>query len=213
MISTVIFDLDGLLSDTEKLHRQAYQEVLAGHGVTVSDSEYEEYWIRIGKGIGEFVKEKRLNISPETVRVEKAVRYRELVKSFAEPMPGALELLGRLSGNKTLALASSSYRDAVMTVVETLRIGYNFKAIITRDDVERVKPWPDIFLCAARRLGVEPSSCLVFEDSERGVIAAHRAGMSCIAVPNRHTKNHDFSTARLVLSSLDEATTRMIDLL
>jgi HAD superfamily hydrolase (TIGR01509 family) len=210
MISTVLFDLDGLLSDTEKLHKRAYQDVLAGHDVTVSDEAYEEHWIRIGKGIGEFVTENRLAVSSEVVRDEKAVRYDELVRSSVEFMPGAAAILDRLTGKKKLALASSSYRNAVMAVVETLRIGHYFETIVTRDDVEQVKPWPDIFLCAANRLGVAPSSCLVLEDSEKGVIAAHRAGMSCIAIPNRHTKNHDFSTACRVVGSLDEVSLELI---
>jgi HAD superfamily hydrolase (TIGR01509 family) len=210
MISTVLFDLDGLLSDTEKLHRRAYQDVLAKHGVTVSDEAYEEHWIRIGKGIADFVLENRLAISPEVVRDEKAIRYGELVRSSVEFMPGAAAILDRLTGKKKLALASSSYRNAVMAVVETLCIGHYFETIVTRDDVEHVKPWPDIFLCAASRLDVAPASCLVLEDSEKGVIAAHHAGMPCIAIPNRHTKNHDFSTACRVLGSLNEVSLELI---
>ena len=103
MISTVIFDLDGLLADTECLHRAAYQEVLAGLGVDVSDEQYADHWIRAGKGIDAFVSERNLAIDPALVRRSKARIYNELVSQGVDPMPGSRDLLGSLKGRKALA--------------------------------------------------------------------------------------------------------------
>ena len=211
MISTVIFDLDGLLADSEKLHRQAYQDILVKYGITVSNFEYEDHWIRAGKGIDDFAREKDLNLNVDSVRGEKAKRYRQLVEETLEPMPGALSLLEKLVGKKTCALASSSYRDAVDCVLAKLDIAKYFVVIATKANVERLKPFPDIFVYVAENLNVQPSSCVVIEDAEKGVIAASEAGMKCIAVPNEHTRNNDFSRATLVVSSLKEVTLELLD--
>ncbi len=211
MITTVIFDLDGLLADTEKLHWRAYQEALQAHGAVLTEADYAEHWVRAGKGIGDWVAQRGLNLDPLALRTHKARRYLELLTTDLRPMDGALKLLETLRGKKTLALASSSYRDAVEGVVRGLDIGHYFQVIVTGLDVERVKPAADIFLAAARQARVRPSQCLVLEDAEKGVLAAHRAGMRSIAVPNRYTRHHDFSQAARICSSLNEVTLDLID--
>ena len=211
MITTVIFDLDGLLADTEPLHCRAYQDALQSEGASLTKADYIEHWVRSGKGIADWVALHGLNVDPLALRVKKSARYLELLASSLRPMDGALELLKVLYGNKTLALASSSYQDAVDGVLEGLNIAHYFKAIVTGLDVPRVKPAPDIFLTAARRVGAVPLECVVIEDAEKGVLAAYQAGMSCIAVPNAHTRHHDFSKASRVCSSLNEITLQSIE--
>jgi HAD superfamily hydrolase (TIGR01509 family) len=211
MISAVIFDLDGLLADTEKLHLQAYKETLAAHGIELRDSEYEEHWIRLGKGRREFIRARGLDLDPDVLRKEKAARYTHLVATEAEPMPGAHDLLNTLYGKKALALASSSNSTSVKLAVSVLGIASCFSVILSGDSVERGKPHPDIFLLASQKLGVPPANCVVLEDAEKGVIAARAAGMKCIAVPNRHTKGNDLSKATLVVSGLDQVTLAMIE--
>src|SRR3990167_3389230 len=183
MITTVIFDLDGLLADTEKLHWRAYRDALEVHCAVLAESDYVEHWVRAGKGIGDWVAQHGLSLDPLALRAHKARRYLELLTTDLRPMDGALKLLETLRGNKTLALASSSYRDAVDGVLQGLDIGHYFQAVVSGLDVARVKPAPDIFLAAARQAGAMPSQCLVLEDAEKGVLAARGAGMSCIAVP------------------------------
>ena len=211
MISTVVFDLDGLLADTETLHCRAYQDVLRAHGVGVSDAAYADHWIRSGKGIVEFVQEHNLAIDIPAVRRAKSGRYAELVASFVTPMPGALELLRRLHGRKRMALASSSYRESIGTVLRALDIESFFEVIVSKESVERAKPFPDIFLLAAECLRTPPASCVVLEDAEKGVVAARAAGMKCIAVPNEHTAANDFSAATLVVSTLHDVTLELLD--
>jgi len=211
MITTVIFDLDGLLADTEPLHCRAYQDALQSEGASLTKADYIEHWVRSGKGIADWVALHGLNVDPLALRVKKSARYLELLASSLRPMDGALELLKVLYGNKTLALASSSYQDAVDGVLEGLNIAHYFEAIVTGLDVPRVKPAPDIFLTAARRVGAVPSECVVIEDAEKDMLAAYQAGMSCIAVPNAHTRHHDFSKASRVCSSLNEITLQSIE--
>lgn len=211
VITTVIFDLDGLLADTERLHCQAYQEALRGHGARLTESEYAEHWVRAGRGIGDWISLRGLSLDPLTVRACKSARYLELLSGSLRPMNGALALLRSLQGKKTLALASSSYPDAVEAVLRGLDIAHYFKAVVTGTDVPRVKPAPDIFLAAARAVGADPSECIVLEDAEKGVLAAHAAGMACIAIPNEHTRGHDFSKATRICASLKEITLQLIE--
>lgn len=205
-ISTLIFDLDGLLSDTEKLHRHAYREVLRDAGIKLSDADYERHWIRAGKGIGDFIEEQGLCADADALRRRKDARYLELVLSEAEPMPGAVSVLERFHDSRKLALATCSYRDAAYAVLRKLRIEKYFSCIATRATVERMKPYPDIFLWVARTLHVPPAECLVMEDAEKGIAAARAAGMRCVAIPNVHTRNNDFSGATAQLPNLDALT-------
>ena len=213
MITTVIFDLDGLLADTEPLHCRAYQAALRAKGATLKEADYVEHWVRSGKGIAEWVSQQGLNLDPDELRAQKSKRYLELLASSLRPMEGAVELLETLFGKKTLALASSSYRDAVDGVLQGLNLAHYFKVIVSGLDVTRVKPAPDIFLAAADQAGAVASQCVVLEDAEKGVVAASQAGMLCIAVPNAHTRHHDFSKASRVCSSLKEVTLELIETL
>jgi len=207
----MIFDLDGLLADTEKLHRQAYRDALAEHGIDLSYRQYDEHWIRDGKGIRDFIAEHNLSIDPTVIRPRKAARYEALVRSNVQPMPGALHVLATLRRHKTLALATSSYQDDALAVIETLGIKDCFSCIATKSNVERIKPFPDIFLWVASRLAVTPTQCLVLEDAEKGILAANAAGMRSIAIPNVHTRGNDFSRATIVLSSLEQLTLEVIE--
>jgi HAD superfamily hydrolase (TIGR01509 family) len=206
MITSVIFDLDGLLADTERLHCRAYQAALMEQGFHVSETDYAEHWVRAGKGISDWVSMHGLALDPHAVRARKSQHYLDLLGSSLRPMDGAVQLLNALRHKTKIALASSSYRDAVDGVLIGLGIAYFFEVIVTGLDVRQVKPAPDIFLKAAKDLGVRPAECLVVEDAEKGVVAAHRAGMRCIAVPNDYTRHHDFSKATRVCRSLTELT-------
>jgi HAD superfamily hydrolase (TIGR01509 family) len=206
LIEAIIFDLDGLLSDTETLHMLAYQEALRQCGVLVSDEEYARHWIRDGLGITEFAAQRGLDLDPADVRKLKAVAYDRLLNTSLQPMPGACELVQRLQGRTRLALASSSYRANIARVVQGLGLSGCFEAIAGSEDVLfRVKPAPDVFLHVAQRLGLPPSACLVLDDAEKGIVAATRAGMQSIAVPNRYTRDNDFSSATWVVGSLLKA--------
>jgi len=206
MISTVIFDLDGLLADTEGLHFQSYHEALKQHGVDVTLEQYIEHWIRGGKGVTDWAREHGLVLDVSLIRKQKYARYQELVALSVQPMQGAVELLKRLHNKRHLALASASHGNSVEWVLRCLGITHYFEDVLSGDDVKRSKPFPDIFLKSAQNLKIDPAECVVLEDAERGIRAANSAGMKCIAIPNVYTQDNDFSLATKVVSSLDEVT-------
>jgi HAD superfamily hydrolase (TIGR01509 family) len=204
MITTIIFDLDGLLADTEPLQMQAYQQALLLHGILLTDEQYAQHWIRAGLGIEQFVAERRLNLATSVVRQQKKQLYQELLATCLHAMPGAAELIERLHARKRLAVASCSFRADVVQVLQRLGFAGYMEVIAAREDVEQAKPAPEIFLYVAGKLKVEPSECLVLEDAEKGILAASRAGMQSIAIPNRYTRDNDFSMATYVAESLWE---------
>lgn len=210
MITTVIFDLDGLLADTEQLHCRAYRMALLEHKVQLAEADYGEHWVRHGKGIDDWVARQGLDLDPVALRARKAAHYQTLLRSSLRPMAGATALLARLQGTLRIGLASSSYRDAVDGVIHGLGIADYFATVVSGSEVARVKPAPEIFLKAADRLGVVPAECVVLEDAEKGVLAAQAAGMLCVAVPNGYTRDHDFSQATHICASLNEVTVELL---
>ena len=210
-VTAIICDLDGLLTDTETLHYKSYREIFPEFGFEISESDYAEHWIRDGQGIAEYVARHGLTCEPEDIRRRKIDVYLRLLKTEVQPMPGALAFLDRVYGRYRLAVASSSYAVSVGGVLRALGITDRFDAIVCGDQVAKAKPDPEIFLRAAQQLGVAPDECVVLEDAEKGVRAAHAAGMRCLAVPNRFTRGTDFSRASLIVSSLDEITIEMLD--
>ncbi len=139
MVAAVIFDLDGLLADTECLHCRAYQMALKEHGVQLEDHEYAEHWVRFGKGIADWMTIRGLALDPHALRLRKAKHYLDLLASSLRPMDGALDLLKFLSGRTKIALASSSYRDAIDGVLAGLGIAHFFEVIVSGLDVARGK--------------------------------------------------------------------------
>ncbi len=210
-ITTAIFDLDGLLADTERWHRRAYRETLAELKIEITDADYDQHWIRDGKGIADFLAERRIiHVTPEDIKPRKAARYATLVAAHARPMPGAIDIIDRLDGRLRLALATASYRDAAQAALDAIGLAGRFETFAAKENVERIKPHPDVFLHVALVMGVSPGECVVFEDSEKGIRAAHAAGMRSIAVPNEHTADHDFSLATRVVESLEDVTIEFI---
>ncbi|MDT8300923.1 MAG: HAD family phosphatase [Sedimentisphaerales bacterium] len=211
MINAVIFDLDGLLADTEKLHLSSYKTVFSKVGFELSDEDYANHWIRDGQGTDAFIAKKNLAVDPDVVRREKALLYKKLVSSSAELMPGACELLCALKGKKAMALATSSHPKDAHEVLKALDIEDFFSYVAAKFSVERIKPFPDIFLYVAKEMNIPPENCLVMEDAEKGILSADAAGMKSIAVPNIHTMNNDFSKATLVVKSLEAVSYELID--
>ena len=184
MIKAVIFDLDGLLVDTELLQSQAYEVILKayGHKPKRNENGIVHTVGLIAKNNWENLK-KQHNIEEEVeLLLEKRRQvYFEMVKKIKKPMTGVKSLLSLLKKNKIkMAIASSSQKEYILSILDNLNLTKYFEAIISFEEVPRPKPAPDIYLEAAKRLNVEASFCLVLEDSESGVNSGKNAGMKVI---------------------------------
>lgn len=206
----VIFDLDGVLIDSEGLYYRAYSEVLKPYGVTVTREEYEHYWIAQGNGPEYIVAKHNLPISPDELRQLRSPVYLQLLEAEVKLMPFVEEALTRLSPHFALTVATNSYREHLDAVLRRMNIAQFFPMTVARQDYRQAKPQPDAFVTAAAKLGLSPDQCVVIEDTYKGVTAAVSAGIRCIAVPNEYTLRNDFSRARLVLPSLNELTPEVV---
>jgi len=200
----VIFDMDGLLVDSEPIQARSFNIVLARYGIHLADCDFEEL---VGQTTEENFRtlKKRFSL-PETVEellAAKEEAYRELVPRELLPRPGAPELVAELAeAGVKLAIASSSPCVDVRLCLDAVGLAERFPTVVTADDVEHAKPAPDLYLLASDRLGLSTDRCVAFEDSGSGVVAATAAGIRCFAVPHIFTKHHDFSRAIAVLESL-----------
>ena len=202
----VLFDLDGVLADTEPLHWAAYHDVLLELGVDVGLEEYRRRFISRGGGPEYACETYRLPLGPDELRARKLPRYLALLRRGVPPRPGAREALERLGGRFRTAVATNSVRAEAELILGSLALSSLLDAVVTREDYRDAKPAPDAYLAAAARLALRPEECVVVEDTPRGLGAALAAGMRALALPNELTADNDFSGCTLRLAHLDELT-------
>jgi len=207
----ILLDFDGLILDTETAVFQAWQELYRSWGEQL---EFGEWITLVGKSDQEIDPMDRLEavVGPgfnrDQARRQVAAREMELIEG-RDPLPGVLDLLdaARLRG-LPLAVASSSTRDWVLTHLTRLGLLDRFAAVSCSDDVPRAKPDPALYRLSLEKLGLTPEKAVVFEDSPPGVLAAKRAGLYCVAVPNGITRRMEFHDngggPDWVLNSLEE---------
>lgn len=209
MIRAVVFDLDGLILDSETPEYLAWKQVYARHGLEFPLAS----WLQnIGRNdspfdaLGPFRGATGLR-SPEAILDLWRECRDALVREYLTPLPGVVPLLDGLRARGMRAgVASSSRVSRVRDLLGRLGLAERFDAVAGGDEVAFAKPAPDVYLLAAQRLGTPPEACLALEDSEHGVRAAKAAGMRCVAVPSALTRGLDFSAADLVVSSLTDLT-------
>ena len=208
----LIFDVDGVIADTEAVNARAsikvFEDLFGVNGVKRQDFE-----AGLGRGAAEYVKAaarvQGLELTEE--QVEKATQLRQeyfldvLSEEPLPPFPGVLELMEKAMQREDfrVAIATSGTLEKSRAVLDAARVPYQEMVYITGSDVKNKKPHPELFLLAAERMGVESANCVVIEDAPNGVQAAKAAGAKCIAVTNS-TNAANLSEADLVCDSLEQ---------
>ncbi len=201
----VVFDLDGLLVDSEPVQQESFNVVLAPYGIRLDDEDFRPLVGRSTRENFESLKERFGLLEPvEVLLARKARAYDALVERI-RPMPGAATLLRDLAARGVrLAVASSSPRQVVLRSLAAAGLDGVVSVVVGGDEVARTKPAPDVYLKAVEALGLPAGRCVAVEDSEAGVESAVRAGLRCVAVPNRYTDGDTFILAHRVLPSLED---------
>ena len=180
----IIFDMDGVIVDTERFHNIALKQFCEDLGKKISDDEIIKL---LGKRNCELFPE----LFGKPLTQEEISQYeehkeqilRDILKPHLKPIPGLLEFLEELQKqNCRIALATSAYYKNIDFIIDGLGIRKYFHAIVGAEDVTKGKPHPEPFLLASKKLGLTPKECLVFEDSEAGIKSAKAAGCYCIAL-------------------------------
>ena len=202
MLQAIIFDMDGVLIDSETTYYLIMKEMLKELGYELSMEEFlggcgiqmKEVWPRLGRITG-------LDFDPSAMLAEYLRRNQEYLEEHGQPeFDGTRELLKAFKEQGyRLAVASASLYETVLSNMQQLGYAEYFDEIISSQSCERGKPEPDVFLTAAKRLGVKPENCMVVEDSRNGMIAAERAGMKWVGFCGAQIPT-DMSHAKITFS-------------
>ena len=207
MIEAAIFDMDGLLIDSEPFWRRSHIEIMGKYGFVITE---EDVRATAGKRTADVVagwhdRFELNNPSQEEVTKEIVQNVTNLVHLNGQALPGVYQVIELMKSHDVpMAVASSSAMELIDVVLERLDIKKHLAFAHSGEHEARGKPFPDVFLSTAKRLGVAAANCVVFEDSLNGVNAAKAADMKCVAVPEPPNKPADYVAADLVVSSLDD---------
>ena len=207
MIEAVIFDMDGVLIDSEPLHFEVDEIVLKHLQIDKGKHYLERFVGYTNPAMWKIIKEEnQLEQSIEgLIELQMRIKLDYLEKSNYVAIDGVLELLNKIQAKKIpLAIASSSPRIFIEAVIEKIQIEKYFQIVVSGEEVPESKPAPDVFLKAAELLGVQPENCLVIEDSKSGTIAAKSAVMKCVGFRNSNSGNQDLSFADLIVDDFKE---------
>jgi HAD superfamily hydrolase (TIGR01509 family) len=204
VIRAVVFDMDGLMIDSEPLQKEAWQVTLRRFGYEMDEALFARLvGLRIRDDAVLLREHFRLPVMAEALARQRNDWFLASLPGRVKAMPGLHELIGEIAARGLrCALATSGERRYVEAVKIELNLDGVFDAIVVAEDVARGKPAPDVYLLAAECLGLPPAQCLVLEDAPNGVQAAKAAGMQCVAVPNDMTRSLDLSAADAILPSL-----------
>ncbi|MFA4815432.1 MAG: HAD family phosphatase [Candidatus Gracilibacteria bacterium] len=212
MIKVIIFDLDGLLIDSQPLQYKAYNQVFSKHGFPLSLDDWRE-WIHNSYRTNQWIQKNHLPLNVDLVRAEKKKIYDKLVRNELKLKPGALSLINNLYGSFRLCIASSSRLESIELVLEKFGLKSKFEKLVSDTEMIKGKPYPDIFLKTAEIMRARPEECLVIEDSVAGLKAAKAAGIKCVICPDSFgaIEPVKFKGAYKIVKNLNEITSEMLE--
>ncbi|WP_027136622.1 HAD family hydrolase [Gaetbulibacter saemankumensis] len=208
MLKAVLFDMDGVIVDSEPLHHKAYHNMFEDVNIDVSNELYESFTGQATLPICErLCSEFNLKQSPQTLINLKRKHFKYLFDNDPEfkLIDGVLDLIKNYYENDlTLVLASSASMPNIDRIFERFELNQYFKAKLSGADLKASKPHPEIFINATKASGFEAQECMVIEDSTNGIEAAHGAGVFCVAFDSFNSKNQDYTKANLVIKNFEE---------
>jgi len=208
MFKSIIFDMDGVIIDSEPVHFEVEKRLLKDLGVAISDEECHSFVGTANKEMWLHIKDKyKLDESVEELVEVERTTYMDYLRSQEnlKPIPGVAELIEELYRKKVkVVVASSASVKNIEIVTRMFNLERFFEVKVSGDEVNKGKPAPDTFLYAAKTIGAEPEECIVIEDSKNGVKAAKSAGMRCIGFKNPNSGRQDLSSADIIINSFSE---------
>lgn len=213
MFTTLIFDMDGLMIDSETLYWRVEKQIAADYGKACPDELLQNMMGRSPmESIEIYCRALEVEMSPAQMLAYRDAKVAELLKTV-DPMPGLMEILRQFRGRLKMAICTSAPRTFVDIVMGRLNLASFFSAIQTSEGIRRGKPDPEIYLSVMAKLGSKPSESIVLEDSCHGARAGKNAGAYTIAVPSIYTCNQDFSFADYRAADLKDAAKQIAGLL
>lgn len=206
LIKALIFDMDGLMIDSERLYFQAESEMAKTFGVQLLE---ETLWKMMGtkpiEGLSIFVKDLELPISAQDALDMRNEIMRKKLQTELEAMPGLFHILDTFFNRLKLAVCTGAQEEFLDIVVDLLKIREKFDVLQSSDGIDKGKPEPEIYLKTCEKLAVSPQECIVLEDSANGVKAGKKAGCSVIAIPSEYTQSQEFTSADFIAADLFQA--------
>ncbi|WP_299126149.1 HAD family phosphatase [uncultured Winogradskyella sp.] len=216
MLKAVLFDMDGVIVDTEPLHRKAYHQMFEDVNIKVDSTLYESFTgqstINICKRLVEHF---GLSDSPENLMSLKRKHYKYLFENDDELtlIEGVLDcIIDYYDNGIKLVVASSASMDGINQIFKRFNLNQYFSAKFSGADLKKSKPHPEIFIKAAKSTGFKKSECMVIEDSTNGIKAAHAAGIFCTGFRSEHSLGQDYSLANIVISDFSEISTHNLSI-
>ena len=213
-VAAIIFDFDGVLADTERLHLAAFQQVFAARGWHLDEITYFDRYLGCDdRGlVVAFARDQQLTVTEADVRTlvqDKTAAFDLHLHAGSVLFPQARRCVERMAARFALGIASGAARAEILTILEAGRLREHFPVVVAADDVSETKPSPEPYLTAARQLGIAPDACLAVEDSAPGLAAARAAGMRTIGITT--TLPRDLLTdAHRVIDELDELSPELV---
>jgi HAD superfamily hydrolase (TIGR01509 family) len=213
VVEAVVFDLDGVIVDSEQVWDEVREAYTRERGGTYTEQATRDMMGMSSLEWSRYMAE-ALGVPGPAERINADVVERMLERYGADPplIPGAVDAVRRIAACWPVAIASSSNPELIEVVVQVTGLDDVFGIAVSSQEVPRGKPAPDVYLEAARRLGADPARCAAVEDSHNGIRSAKAAGMRVVAVPNPHFPPDDeaLAEADVVLRSIDELTPEVV---
>lgn len=213
MVEAILWDNDGVLVDTECLFFESTRTILASIGIPLSLTQFLDLSMRQGRSAFDLALEQGWEeLEVAKLKRERDLLYSDMLRKQTRVLPGVAETLQKLHGRMRMAVVTSSQRQHFDVMHSATGLRQYFEFVLAREDHRKTKPNPEPYLLALKRLGLQADNCVAVEDSERGLMAAHGAGLRCLVIPTQMTRSCNFQAATAVLPQAEAILDALADL-